>query len=274
MRHITLSLLAFPLSLLAQLPLPYSTGFDNAGQQAGWQQFRTGHLSTYSWGISGFGAPSAPNKLWHDYPVGGSANDTVRDWWVSPLLDLSTAANLTLKVNVYAITGSTMPSDGLSIMLLTGSPNPALATVTPLQDLLPLVTSGSTYTQLPAVYIPPTGPAYIAFYYQATQNWLTPGIDDVSVTAVGVGIEEGSNEIAISLCPGSDCSFSVRVDDARWLGEQLTVRLFDAQGRQVFDRAFSSTLRSEGGFPPGCYAYAVSRLDGTPIARGRIVLAD
>ena len=48
MRITTLCTVLVPLATLAQLPLPYTTGFDNTTQQQGWQEFRTGHLSKWT----------------------------------------------------------------------------------------------------------------------------------------------------------------------------------------------------------------------------------
>ncbi|QQR86683.1 MAG: choice-of-anchor J domain-containing protein [Flavobacteriales bacterium] len=262
MRTTTLFVLCLPFAASAQTALPYTTGFDNAAQQQGWQQFRTGHLSNYSWGISANAAASAPNKLWHDYPVGGNATDTVRDWYVSPLLDLSGGAVLTCKANIYAIMGSSMPSDACGIYLLTGNANPDLATATPLQDLLPLITTGSTYTTTTAVNIPPTsGTAHIAFYYQATQNWLTPGIDDVSVQPVNVGVAEHGAlaNMSISMSPREGL-VTIALNDARYNGAMLTLQLWDARGAQVLQQAFRD--RAELTLPGTAGHYICTLCDG------------
>lgn len=269
MRTTTLLLFSLPLLTTAQTALPYTTGFDDAAQQQGWQQFRTGHLSNYSWGISANGAASAPNKLWHDYPVGGNATDTVRDWYVSPPLDLSGGAVLTCKANIYAIMGSSMPSDACGIYLLTGSANPDLATVTPLQDLLPLITTGSTYTTTTAVNVPPTsGTVHIAFYYQATQNWLTPGIDDVSVQPVNVGVAEQGAPANMSITPSAtEGLFNIALKEARYAGALLTLQLWDARGALVLQRSFRD--RTELALPgtAGHYICTLHDSDGSIVAR-------
>lgn len=269
MRTNTLLVLCLPILASAQTALPYTTGFDNAAQQQGWQQFRTGHLSNYSWGISANGAASAPNKLWHDYPVGGNATDTVRDWYVSPPLDLSGGAVLTCKANIYAIMGSSMPSDACGIFLLTGNANPDLATVTPLQDLLPLITTGSTYTTTTAVNIPPTsGTAHIAFYYQATQNWLTPGIDDVSVQPVNVGVAEHAPSVAALVFPNPSTGLvTIALDDARFAGQVLYLQVYDATGALVLQQPFRNRTQVEL-TAPGHYIYTLNNADGASVVRG------
>lgn len=271
MRITTLLTLLTPFSALAQLPLPYNTGFDNAAQQQGWQEFRTGHLSNYSWSFNSFGAPSAPNALWHDYPVEGSATDTVRDWYVSPALDLSGGASLTCKVNIYAILGSAMPADACGIWLLTGSADPELATATLLVDLLPLVTSSGTYAQLPLLSIAPTaGPARIAFYYQATQNWLTPGIDDLVITAPEVGLAEtaAASPVRVYPNPGSG-PLTVELSGAQ-AGQLARWQLFDARGARVQERSFRDRVTVERPIAAGTYTYVVSDGAGKVLARGAV----
>lgn len=271
MRITTLLTLLTPFAALAQLPLPYSTGFDNAAQQQGWQEFRTGHLSNYSWSFNNFGAPSAPYALWHDYPVEGSATDTVRDWFVSPALDLSGGASLTCKVNVFAIMGSAMPADACGIWLLTGSADPELATATLLVDLLPLVTSSATYAQVPLLSIAPTaGPARIAFYYQATQNWLTPGIDDLLITAPEVGLAETAAGSPVRVYPNAGSGpLTVELSGAQ--ADQLARwQLFDVRGALVQDRTFRDRTTVERPSAAGTYTYVVSDGAGKMLARGAV----
>lgn len=269
MRTTTFLVIGLPIAVAAQNALPYTTGFDNAVQQQGWQQFRTGHLSNYSWGISANAAASAPNKLWHDYPVGGSATDTVRDWYVSPPLDLSAGAVLTCKANIYAIMGSSMPSDACGIYLLTGNANPDLATITPLQDLLPLITTGSTFTTTTAVNIPATGGvAHIAFYYQATQNWLTPGIDDVSVQPVNVGLAEHASTSGVLITPDpSGNTVTIALTDARYTGQPLTLRMVDAKGSLVLLTSFRDRTQVELPQAAGSYFCTLSDTQGHVLAR-------
>lgn len=177
---------------LAQVPLPYSTGFDNSAQQAGWVEFRKGTLSNYSWDISAGQSVSAPYALWHDYPVGGNATDTVQDWFVSPPFDLSQGGSVSLSVQVYSIIGSTTPADQLKVFLLTGSNDPAVATsITELADLTGLVASTDDFNSVGPFNIPPVnGNAHIAFFYRATNNWFTIRVDDVSVTSEPFAVEE------------------------------------------------------------------------------------
>ncbi len=271
MRITTLCTVLVPFATLAQLPLPYTTGFDNTAQQQGWQEFRTGHLSNYSWSFTSYEPPSAPNALWHDYPVAGSATDTVRDWYVSPSLDLGGGAALTCKVNIYAIMGSAMAADACGIWLLTGSADPELATATLLVDLLPLITPGQAYTQLPEVAIPATaGSARIAFYYQASQNWLTPGIDDLSITAPEVGLSETAGAVPVQVYPNPGSGpLTVELGGAR--ADQLAHwQLFDARGALVQERSFRGRATVERPAASGDYIYVVRDGTGKAVAHGRV----
>ena len=262
------SLILSPLVLAAQTPLPYTTGFDNAAQQAGWTQFRTGHLSNYSWTLTTAGSVSPPEHLWHDYPVGGAETDTVRDWYVSPPFDLSAGASLTLKVNVYSIMGSTMPSDALRIYLLSGSNDPQTAALQVLADLTPLVTSSSDFTQPPSVVIPPTtGTSHVAFFYQATQNWFTPGIDDVSISAAPIGVQEPEQRPIDLLLLGQH-TLVVRGNAP---GAPVHLRIFGSAGTLELDRTFRDRMELDPAVSDGVKAYVLQDAADRVIRTGRFV---
>ena len=96
------------------LTLPYYTGFDNPAQRAGWVQYRTGFLSSYSL--------SNINNLSHDYNVGGSSNDTVVDWYVSPALNFTASAQISMKIFTGGF--SNPIPDNCDIWFGTNNPNP------------------------------------------------------------------------------------------------------------------------------------------------------
>lgn len=272
MRTTLLSLIGFATlmtSANAQTPLPYTTGFDNTAQQAGWQEFRTGHLANYSWDIGPGGgtAPSAPNILWHDYPVGGSSTDTVQDWFVSPPFNFAQGGSLAaMKVNVYSIIGSTQPEDELKIFLLTGSANPNSATtITELDDLTDLVSTSSAFIDIPAVTIPPTvGSSYIAFRYQATNNWFTIKIDNIDIAGAPASVSEQSAEgTVLSLYPDP----VVDVLNVSLGGELVNapVVVFDAAGKQVMHATTRNGTFDVSGLNSGTYVLQVN--NGTQLRR-------
>lgn len=168
-------------------PLPYSTGFDNAAQQAGWVEYRKGTISVYDWATSAFvsNTPSAPNCITHDYYVGGGAPGKVVDWYVSPEFDFSTGGKIdALKLNLFAWMLDA-PNDHLGVYLLNGSKDPAIATASLLKDLTAEWVSTDTWKTISNISIPATtGKSYIAFKYTALDNWFVPNIDDISISAV------------------------------------------------------------------------------------------
>ncbi|MBW8051955.1 MAG: hypothetical protein FVQ77_16770, partial [Cytophagales bacterium] len=74
------------------LQLPYYTGFDSVSEQAGWQEFRLGILSSSHWIYTAGLFVSSPKSLFHYYNNPGNPTDTVEDWFVSPPLNFNTSA--------------------------------------------------------------------------------------------------------------------------------------------------------------------------------------
>jgi hypothetical protein len=114
--------------------------------------------------------------------VGESGADTTIDWYVSPAFDFHTGATVSLKINMFAMVGFS-PADECKLFLLSGSANPATATKTELASFASLATFSQSYADTSIVIPPATGISYLAFKYQATNNWVTPSIDDISIVA-------------------------------------------------------------------------------------------
>ena len=76
--------------------LPYYANFDDIIVQEGWQQYRTGFISTYSWNYTSDGSPAI--CVSHDYNVGGNTTDTVIDWFISPPINFTTTSTMSLKI--------------------------------------------------------------------------------------------------------------------------------------------------------------------------------
>ena len=127
----------FSSEAMAQTPLPYYTGFDNASEKAGWTEYRKGDNGLYQWKFININPVSAPGVLLHNYPVGGSV--PTDDWFVSPPFNFSNGGKLD---SIYfSFTGFGVPAliDTVAIYLLQGNADPALATTstTRFQDQLP-----------------------------------------------------------------------------------------------------------------------------------------
>ncbi len=191
------SLILLTVTLKAQQVLPYQTGFDNATEQAGWQEYRTGFASTYDWGIITFGAISPLYCLYHDYPVGSASTDTTTDWYVSPALSFNGASSIDLKFIEYSITGTTTSVDEFGIWYSSTGADPATNTYVQVADLKSYASSTNNLiyaTALPIASLGGTG--YIAIKYQTNNDWLVITLDDINIKSlVGVGINAPENNL-------------------------------------------------------------------------------
>jgi hypothetical protein len=238
MKKLSLLLAIYALACgaaLAQTLYPYQTGFDTPAGQAGWAEYRTGHAHSYKWnmgGCTGHGAPSAPNCIFHDYPVGGSPAQLM-DWYVSPKFDFSNGGRVdAVSAKIYAIMGSATPTDHFGIYLLKGDPDPAKATATTLiADLTGNVSNASTWaTYGPYTIASTTGDCYIAFKYMAQDNWFTINFDDVKIShskaPAGISTVAGG-EINMYPNPVND------VLQLTGLTKGMTIQISDLSGRQI-----------------------------------------
>jgi|GEM_PF-815210 hypothetical protein len=213
---------------------PYKTGFDTPAEQAGWAEYRTGHTHIGHWATgacTGSGAPSTPNCVSHDYPVGGAPTQVI-DWYVSPKFDFTNGGRLdTVTARIYSMMGSTGPDDHFGIYLLKGNPDPSKATVSLITDLTGNVSSLGAWDTYGPYTIPATaGDCYIAFKYTATANWFTINFDDVKIShsaaPAGVTTFAGSG-INIYPNPVQD------VLQLTGLAVGMTIHLTDLSGRTL-----------------------------------------
>jgi hypothetical protein len=183
--------LIFNLTFSQGVSLPYTTGFDNAAQKVGWQQFRTGYLSSYSWSYGG-GGFSAPSCISHDYNVGGNSSQTVIDWFVSPALNFTSTGKISLKVKTSGF--STPFPDNCEIWFGTDIKNPATGNfvlVANLSYMQPQYQWLDTTINLPYV----TDSGYVAFKYKTIgAAWMTYAIDNITINLdASVSINETGN---------------------------------------------------------------------------------
>lgn len=198
----------------AQLALPYENGFDTPAEIEDWAIYRKGITedegSTHTWEpMPSAGAVSAPNMLFHDYPVGYGGEELTDDWLVSDKMDMSSGGKLSAKLWVFGVSGGLITGDTIEFYLLSGSRDPGTATKTRIASFAAMFTD-SGYIDAPVwrdtadINIPATaGEAYIAFRYTNIFDWFTVGIDDLKIAAgTTTGIEmPQESRYAISLYP-------------------------------------------------------------------------
>jgi hypothetical protein len=212
------------------LPLPYASGFDNAAEQAGWQQYRLGNdADASSWTIAG-GGFSAPNALSHGYNVGGDNGDTVVDWFVSPELDFSTQAIISLKVKTNGF--STPTPEKCQVWFATQSPDPSSSNfvlIGTLSFMSPQFEWLDTTLKIPFT----SSSGYIAFSYTTVgAEWMAYAIDNVIVEMDPEAMidEEGLNTVGWNVYPNPSTS------EVSILGPEFeeikSLTIYDALGRQ------------------------------------------
>lgn len=211
------------------LSLPYNTGFDTPAEQAGWEQYRTGFLSLYDWGIGGGGF--SQNCLSHDYNVGGNPQDTVVDWFVSPPMNFTSPGQMSLKVRTSGF--STPFPDNFEIWFGTNDPDPETGNfelVANLSFMLPQFTWLDTLIQLPFV----SDSGFIAFKYKTIgAAWSTYAVDNISIDVLSAIPGEDGNPESVSLkaFPNPFHS-SVAIEISREVTD-ADLELYDLYGRKV-----------------------------------------
>lgn len=254
----------FCSKLFAQQNLPYTTGFDSTSQTAGWQEYRKGVTSTFNWGVSNVGGASAPAKLYHDYPVGAATTDTTIDWYVSPALNVSGAgAKLSLKYNVYSITGSATPIDNFSVWYSTNGSDPATANYQKVADFTDKVGSTTAWLDSANIILNGGGTGHLALRYQAINNWFVISVDDIAITALPASSVSNSSINNISLFPNPAHNY-ITITNA----EGLSADLYDLSGRLLKAyKTINGGQISVAEFEAGTYILELYNNDGKAATR-------
>ena len=235
--NLTFSLLSSLIGLtsFAQVALPYYSGYDTAGEKAGWAEYKKAATTFSHWGYAGANAFSAPNCISHDYSP--STGITLTDnWFVSPGFSLNNGG--TLDSIRYMFSGFSVPQEGdtIALYVLHGSQDPALAeSKTLLFDFRDSeYVTGFAYHMKENIALPAfDGLSYLAVRYRNTDcssKWLTVNFDNVAISGGTVGVHEVENEadqISIYPNPASDM---VRVDTKSQI-ESLDI--FDITGARI-----------------------------------------
>jgi hypothetical protein len=223
----------------AQTALPYTTGFDNTAQKSGWKIFRKGDAGLYNWGYTGTVAYSAPECVYHNYPVGGST--ATDDWFVSPEFNFSSGGSIDSVRNRFAGFGLPRPGDTVAIYLLTGNPDPALAG----GKILLYDYRGSSYMNdntwrltAPVTIPAHSGPAYIAFRYYTVVNWLDVRFDNLGLSSSGTGVSEIATAPQLFYYPNpatATLHFNTNAGIQR-------IAIMDISGKILLDQPFERTI--------------------------------
>ena len=261
---LTILFLQFALASasLAQIMLPYQTGFNTTAEQDQWTQYRIGDTSLMfnRWEFSTIGDPS----LTHGYPVGGT--EITNDWIVSEEFDFSAGAAIDSIRFKGAGFGFPFGIDTIALYVIAGNQNPDVATK---QILLKLFTD-STYSNANiwrsfyGITVPVVdGPAYLAFRYQTIVNWLDVDIDDLAVSSGISGISKNNNASTLHVHPNptQDKLFFNKTNEIR------QVVLFDSQGRKIHTEVFTGNYIDVSIFNAGVYFIQVETQSGLFVNR-------
>ena len=162
------------ISLNAQVKtLPYSAGWETVDEHNEWTQYRLTPSNLFDWNFSQGG-------ISHDYPVGNTQGDTIRDWMVSPAINFHSTSKLSFQGNVFSLIGVT-ETDYFGIWFSNGSKDPSDGDYVEILDLTGS-TTGTNLIDTAGVEIPYLATeGYIAFVYEATDNWFTVGLDSLAI---------------------------------------------------------------------------------------------
>jgi len=249
------------------LSLPYYTGFDSPAEKAGWQQFRTGFLSVYSWGTNA-------GQLYHDYNVGGNSNDTVIDWFVSPPLNFTSPGIITMKVKTGGF--STPFPDNCEIWFGTDNPNPSTGNFVLIANLSYMQPKYQWLdTTVNVSFVSDNG--YIAFKYKTIgAAWMDYGIDSIWVSSpVGINEKENYYKIEVNIFPNPfSLQTTLQTNNLIIRNATLTVdNCFGQTIKQIKGISEQTITLHRDNFPSGLYFVRLTQ-NNKIIARDKLLITD
>ena len=261
-------LFLFTTTLFAQIKdLPYSATWDTVDEQNEWTQYRLTSSTFYDWDFSvGF--------ISHDYPVGNTEADTIRDWMVSPTINFFSTSKLSFQGNVFSLIGIT-ETDYFGIWFSDGSKDPNDGDYVEIMDLTGS-TVGTNMIDTAGIEIPfTTNEGYIAFVYEATDNWFTVSVDNVAIIpdSIQVKVVDTYLEDQINIFPNPTSNrFNLSISNTVVLdGFELCV--FNGLGQQIFSQQVNNH-QSEvdcSKWVDGVYFYLL-RKDGILVDMEKIIV--
>ncbi|MBX9448911.1 MAG: T9SS type A sorting domain-containing protein [Taibaiella sp.] len=239
---IALSLGGIYDSSMAQVSLPYYTGFDNDDERSGWQQFKTGASGT-EWFFTDIAPYSGSHCLYHNYPVGGT--EITDNWFVSPAFEIPDGGWIDTFYHSFSGFGIPASDDTVAVYLLVGSPDPALAS----ERLLLLDFRGAQYkndnlwyysagTELPAR----EETCYLGFRYRTVVNWLDVKIDHVKVSSHSPSsIDPGIiQDFAVQLYPNPVTNKVLNID-SKHAFERISI--YNMAGQEVYASGYKNRIQ-------------------------------
>ena len=248
-RYFIITAIIISASASAQTPLPYYTGFDDSTQTAGWQEFQVGaNPGIYGWGYLGTGPIGSPfASLYHPNNTFGPATDTIIDWWVSPQFDFSGGAIID-SMSASIGNSNLQPEDFIGLYLLTGSPDPSLATTETLLVNFTLFPNGpgGGFGDTTDILIPPsTGPSYIAFKFIRTNGLFSVIFDDIYISTFTTGISPlfFGKELGVRLYPNPSTNYlTINLGSNN---RKVEVNIVDITGKVIYTTIARETQKIE-----------------------------
>jgi hypothetical protein len=261
-------LFLFTSTLFAQVKdLPYSATWEATDEQNEWTQYRLTPSTLFDWNFS-VGAIS------HDYPVGNTQADTIRDWMVSPTINFFSTSKLSFQGNVFALIGVT-ETDYFGIWFSDGSKDPNDGDYVEILDLTGSIV-GPNIIDTAGIEIPFTAnEGYIAFVYEATNNWFTVAVDSVAIIPDNVPVKVIDNyleeQINIFPNPTSD-RFNLSISNTVSL-DRFELSVFNGLGQLIFSQPINNHQSDIdcSQWVDGIYYYQV-RKDGFLVDMEKVVI--
>lgn len=258
----------------AQTALPYYTGFDNATQTAGWQVFRKGSTDpSYKWTYATFTSYSAPASLFHQYPVGGTV--LTDDWFVSPGFSIPSGGRIDSIRSAFSGFGLPGVADTVALYLLTGSPDPALATTkTLLLDYRGAdYSNNDTWKKHTMLLAATTGTCYLAVRYKTVNNWLDAKFDNLKISSLTTTSihDKVLQEETITVYP-NPASKELKIRFNHQQAVPVLIKIYNTLGELQIEQKVMEQESLPLNLKNGTYFYTIVTGDGAQFKSGKLIV--
>ena len=250
-------LLTFSLSAQVK-DLPFATDWLTTTEQNEWTEYQIATTGFFDWSFSSTGFLS------HDYPVGNTQADTVRDWMVSPVINFHSTSKMNLRLEVFAFIGLT-DADYFGVWFSDGSKDPNdgdYQEIVELSDRFGISGGATGLQDTMGIEIPFTASeGYIAFVYETTNNWFTITVDSIAIVPDSALVNNENvlleKEIKVFPNPASDfVTLSIAKDLSL---DDYEVLVFNNLGQVVLSQSIDAhqTVLDLSAWSSGVYYYQV-----------------